>query len=70
MSKFYTEEHRALQDRFDARRMADMMEHVIVHSAFTEQESAFIQSLDMFCSRQSTQLADQPFLRRAAFQDL
>lgn len=48
MSKFYTEKHRALQEKFDARRMADVMENAIIHSEFAEHESAFIQSLDMF----------------------
>ncbi len=48
MSKFYSERHRALQDRFDSRRMADLMENNIVHHEFEEHESAFIQSLDMF----------------------
>jgi predicted pyridoxine 5'-phosphate oxidase superfamily flavin-nucleotide-binding protein len=48
VSTFYSERHRALQDKFDARRMADMMENSIMHSEFAEHESAFIQSLDMF----------------------
>ncbi|MCI4678338.1 pyridoxamine 5'-phosphate oxidase family protein [Rhodoblastus acidophilus] len=48
MSKFYSEKHRALQDKFDSRRMADLMENNIVHNEFAEHESAFIQSLDMF----------------------
>ncbi len=48
MSKFYSEKHRALQDKFDSRGMADLMENGIVHNEFAEHESAFIQSLDMF----------------------
>jgi Pyridoxamine 5'-phosphate oxidase len=48
MSKFYTAEHRALQDKFDTRRVAEMMENRIVHSEFAEQVRAFIESLDMF----------------------
>jgi len=48
MSKFYTEKHRALQDKFDTRRIADMMENGIMHSEFDEHESAMIQSFDMF----------------------
>lgn len=48
MSKFYTDQHRALQDKFDSRRMADLMENAIVHNEFAEEESAYIQSLDMF----------------------
>ena len=30
-SRFYTPEHRALQDEFDTRRMADLMESHIAH---------------------------------------
>jgi uncharacterized protein len=48
MSNFYTDQHRALQDRFDTRGMADLMESAIVHGEFTEQEAAYIGSLDMF----------------------
>jgi Pyridoxamine 5'-phosphate oxidase len=48
MSKFYTAEHRALQDKFDTRRVAEMMENRVVHSEFAEQVRAFIESLDMF----------------------
>ena len=40
MSKLYSEEHRALQDRFDARRMADLMENAILHSEFAPEEQA------------------------------
>jgi uncharacterized protein len=48
MSNFYTDQHRALQDKFDTRGMADLMENAIVHGEFTEQEAAYIGSLDMF----------------------
>ncbi len=48
MSKLYADEHRALQDRFDSRRMADLMEGGLVHQELTEQEQAFIASRDMF----------------------
>ena len=48
MSKFYSDSHRALQDRFDTRRLADMMENAIAHPAFAEHEIAFIESRAMF----------------------
>ncbi len=48
MSKLYSEQHRALQDRFDSRRMADLMENGILHAEFSDDEKAFIESRDMF----------------------
>ncbi|MEM9384441.1 MAG: pyridoxamine 5'-phosphate oxidase family protein [Pseudomonadota bacterium] len=48
MSKLYADEHRALQDRFDSRRMADLMEGGLVHDALTDQEQAYIATRDMF----------------------
>jgi len=48
MSEFYAAEHRSLQDRFDSRRMADLMVAGLVHDALTEPEAGFIGSLDMF----------------------
>jgi len=48
MSKFYTEKHRALQEKFDTRCTADLLENAVVHSAFEAHEAEFIQSRDMF----------------------
>jgi predicted pyridoxine 5'-phosphate oxidase superfamily flavin-nucleotide-binding protein len=48
MSKFYSEQHHALQERFDSRRMADLMENGIVHAEFAPEERDFIESRDMF----------------------
>ncbi|MHB8885430.1 MAG: pyridoxamine 5'-phosphate oxidase family protein [Methylovirgula sp.] len=48
MSKLYSDQHRALQDRFDTRRMADLMEGGILHAEFAPEEKAFIESRDMF----------------------
>jgi predicted pyridoxine 5'-phosphate oxidase superfamily flavin-nucleotide-binding protein len=48
MSKFYTEKHRALQEKFDTRRIADLLENAVVHGAFEAHEAEFIQSRDMF----------------------
>lgn len=39
---------RALQDRFDSRRIADRLEQVTAHAAFTEKDRAFIESCPMF----------------------
>lgn len=41
-------ESRALQDRFDTRRIADRIEELLVHDTFDENDVAFIESRDMF----------------------
>ena len=43
----YPEASRALQDRFDTRRLADRLADVKVHDAFTPEDRAFIEALDM-----------------------
>lgn len=48
MSALYNDHHRALQDEFDSRRMADLMEAGIVHDTLAAHERQFIESLDMF----------------------
>jgi uncharacterized protein len=48
MPSLYRQGSRALQDRFDSRRMADRIEEVLVHDTFSEGEAAFIESRDMF----------------------
>ena len=48
MSDVYHAGSRALQDRFDTRRLADRLEEVKVHDAFTPDDKAFIERLDMF----------------------
>lgn len=48
MSAIYSEQHRALQDAFDTRRMADLMEGAICHDTLAEHEIGFIRSVDMF----------------------
>lgn len=48
MSALYHPGHRALQDRFDTRRLADRLEDVKVHSVFSADDKAFIERLDMF----------------------
>ena len=48
MSRLYGAQQRALQDRFDTRRIADKIEALAVQPALSERDSAFIQSRDMF----------------------
>lgn len=47
-SALYHEGSRALQDRFDTRRLADRLEKVDLHKAFSDAEAAMIQSAPMF----------------------
>ena len=44
----YHDAQRALQDRFDTRRIADRLEEVKVHATLTESDRSFIESRDMF----------------------
>jgi len=44
----YSATSRALQDRFDTRRLADRLAEVKVHHEFTEADRAFISARDMF----------------------
>jgi uncharacterized protein len=44
----YHDGARALQDRFDTRRLADRIEAVKVHAAITVADRAFIERMDMF----------------------
>jgi uncharacterized protein len=48
MSKLYGDQHRALQDEFDTRRMADRIEMIAVKTEITDMEKGFIESRDMF----------------------
>ncbi|HEV8396388.1 MAG TPA: pyridoxamine 5'-phosphate oxidase family protein [Vicinamibacterales bacterium] len=48
MPLFYLPATRALQDRFDTRRLADRVAEVTVHDRFTPQDRAFLERLDMF----------------------
>lgn len=48
MSGMYNDGSRELQDRFDTRRLADRLEQVKVHDAFTPADREFIAALDMF----------------------
>ncbi len=44
---FYSADARALQDRFDARRLADRVAR-LVHPELTDDDRAFIERMDMF----------------------
>ena len=48
MSDFYGTGARALQDRFDTRRLADKETGLIVHADITDADRAFIEARDMF----------------------
>ena len=48
MASMFHEGSRALQDRFDTRRLADRIEEVLVRDRFDEDDKAFIESQRMF----------------------
>lgn len=48
MEEMYHDGNRALQDRFDTRRLADRIEDVLVHETFTPKDKTYIESRDMF----------------------
>jgi predicted pyridoxine 5'-phosphate oxidase superfamily flavin-nucleotide-binding protein len=48
MTGMYHDGSRELQDRFDTRRLADRLEQVKVHDAFSAADREFIERLDMF----------------------
>ena len=48
MASMFHDASRALQDRFDSRRIADRIEELLVHDAFSEHDAAFIESRDCF----------------------
>jgi uncharacterized protein len=48
MSRLYGPQHRALQDRFDMRRLADGVEQRNVRTEITAEHREFIESRDMF----------------------
>jgi uncharacterized protein len=48
MSNFYGATHRALQDQFDTRRIADKVEELAIHAELSDMDKAFIEARDMF----------------------
>ena len=47
-SHFYGDKHRALQDQFETRKMADLMEQAIFKTALDEIDKQFVSTRDMF----------------------
>jgi uncharacterized protein len=48
MSRLYGDQHRAMQDEHDSRRMADRIEMIAVKTEITDMEKGLIESRDMF----------------------
>lgn len=48
MTSMFHDDSRALQDRFDTRRIADRIEELLVHDTFSEDDAAFIETRDCF----------------------
>jgi hypothetical protein len=48
VSRLYGAQRRALQDRFDTRRIADKVEALAIHPELGDMEKAFIESREMF----------------------
>ena len=48
MSRLFHDNHRALQDQFDTRRIADRIEMIAAKTELDEQAAGFISSRDMF----------------------
>lgn len=48
MSNFYSDAQKALQQRFDAVKLAAVMRRAVIHAELSAHEQAFIQSRDMF----------------------
>lgn len=48
MSRMYEHSHRALQDEFGTRNLADAIEAAVVHTELLEEDAAFIHARDMF----------------------
>lgn len=48
MSRLYGDQHRALQDRFQSRAMADRIEQIALKTEVGDEERAFIESRDFF----------------------
>ena len=48
MSRLYGDQHRALQDEFGTRKMADRIEQLASKTEFDEESKGFIEAMDMF----------------------
>jgi predicted pyridoxine 5'-phosphate oxidase superfamily flavin-nucleotide-binding protein len=48
MTDIYHKGNREFQEQFDSRKLADLLDGIIVHDAVTDEERGFIESRDMF----------------------
>ena len=48
MSEIYNDHHRALQDEFDTRRLADRVDEMVVRPYLSDDQRKFIEARDMF----------------------
>lgn len=48
MSRLYGDSHRELQDSFETRGLADLIEQNVAHAEITDADKAFVESRDMF----------------------
>lgn len=48
MSEIYDQNHRKLQAEFETEKLADAVEHIVVHEEVIDEDKAFIESRDMF----------------------
>ena len=70
MSSLYGPVHRALQERFDTRRLADNVEKRVVLTEIPPEHKTFIESRDMFFLSTIDHQADRLCPTRAATQGL
>ena len=69
MNEFYSEQQRALQDRFETRAIADSQVGTIVHDEVQEPERLSSRAGTCFFCRPSTQWASPPALTKAVIPD-
>ena len=66
MSRLYEDQHRALQDRFQSRPMADRIEQIALKTEIGPEDQAFIESRDFFFLTTVDTRAGRPSPTRAA----
>lgn len=69
MSDFFDDHHRALQDRFETRALADRVATITVHTEIQESDKLFIESRTCFSSLPSMNMVNLRALTRAANRD-
>ena len=60
MPGIYHQGNRTLQDEFDSRRLADRLNELIIHDTITDEDKAFIESLNMFFIRNNDEEGSPP----------